>query len=414
MDLRSNPRLPTFAFRLCSYLNAMQLPTGKAGVDSLVSADGGALIKSVLTPADNDMVAWYAAETADTVVIAIAGSSQLSHASATMSGYAGRITDSRSNPQNSYFEARAEALINTLAALGYPTGKRWVLTGHSLGGALCEIITVDRVASGYRNLTTVCTFGACKPTDTEGARHLAIESRCRWMNTDDPVPLVCPTTEDTLSILLAYSWWTCQRFGNFVHGPDGIGLSPQAVLSPAILPVDALMNASGSLAGWLLAVDGSSSSAHHLTTYLARLSLWIAAHPAPTTLPAAGPAEAPQGSGTRRLLTRQEQQLATNITAFQQRQNQGEVAVPPTQLFRVRRLGRIFTVTFGEEVIAVNGNRRGAHQLARTFNAAFRSLQHQAVVDTTNLQQQLAEYLGLAVDAGSGFLPTMNTTLPTA
>jgi len=414
MDLRSTPRLPAFAFRLCSYLNAMQLPTGKAGVDTLVSADGGPLTKSTLTPATADDPAWYAAETADFVVVAIAGASQLSHATATMSGYAGSITDSRTNPQNAYFRARATALENALAALGYTEGKQWVMAGHSLGGALAEIITADRVQAGLRNSTCLCTFGAPKPFDVEGARQVAIERRARWMASDDPVPLVCPTTDDTLSILLAYSWWTCQRFGNFCHGADGISISPQAVLTPAVLPADAQMNASGSLAGWLLAVDGSSSSGHHLTSYLARLSLWLQQHPGAQPLPSAGPAEPPAGSGNRRLLTRQEQQLAANITAFQHRQNLGEPSLPAQQVFNVRRFGRTFTVTFGGEVVAVSGSRRGAHQLARTFNAALRSLQHQAVVDTTNLTEQFREYLSLATDAASGFSPTMNTTLPTA
>jgi hypothetical protein len=345
-------------------------------------------------------------------VIAVSGCSQLEHASRTMDAYAGDIGMSINSPENDYFIELADTILSDVAGKGILDRERLLLVGHSLGGcAVCimlDKLTTQRIAPRSKCLT----FGAPKLGNIYQISRLNPLPVRRWMMSDDPVPLLPPTTADTLTVLLRYSPRAVQRFARFVQPAGGVQITPQLVLSNAILPSDAATNFAASLAGWFLALDGSSQSAHHITSYAARIAHWNATNIVGTqTVVRGGGMEEPNPPAPREVTKAQQQTVAT-ITALQERQNAGQVVIPTRAVVRAVRQGAVWAIIFGETTIAVTPNRRQAQGDARLLNEFLRRLQRTAMVDPSSLLSTMTEYLEAASDPAGGFLPVMNTVLP--
>lgn len=411
MDLRLHPRQPAVAFRLASYLNQIANLNAAATAATWLREDNGPVLRTVARDATPGMVRWWAGETAEIVLVVLAGCSQLAHSQDYMAGCAGNIIDSRTQPVNATLARQAGETLSVLEASGFTRAKRTIFAGHSLGGAIAEVMIGDRITDGLRAVSQVCTFGAPKPGNSTLARLVDTVERARWMSSDDPVPILPPTVDDTPFVLLAYALWSVIRFGNFVHPSGGISINPQGQINQAVLPPDALLNVSGSLAGWLLAIDGSSSSGHHITSYMGRLSLWLAAHPTPVAVPQGGPREQPNATGNSRIVNAERVRVTNAIRESADSRPSEHVQIPDTRLVRVRREGALYLVVWNENVIATASRRRTAQGLARRLNDTLRSLQHQPLINLPELRAQLTAYLDAAASPSGGFSPVLATSL---
>lgn len=412
MDLRLHPRYPPLAQRVAVLLSYLQSADPKGTLDAAVASDTLQSIRSIYQPATADTPSWYAASSGGVSLLLIGGCTLLTHAADTMSGYSGSLLSALVDPVNDYFTERGNAIMADCAANNFLTDVTTVLAGHSLGGAIAEYILGTRPDRGLAQGSHLITFGAPRYGNEQQARINDVDYRARYMNSDDPVPLLPPSLADTLGIALAFSVRELIRFGGFVHSSGGVQLTPSAVLSQATLPSDAAMNGTASIVGWYLALDGSSSSAHHITAYAARLALYISQHPPITPAPVAGGSQERLGTDNRRHFTQAQQRMATAVNQLEARQNAVPVAIPQVQLFTTRRVGRTFLVEFGDTTIAISGTRRAAHHLARAGNDFIRTMQHQPLVEPDALVSQLTDYLALAADPDSGFRPTLNTRAP--
>lgn len=236
--------------------------------------------------------------------------------------------------------------------------------------------------------------------------------RVRWFCEDDPVPLLPPSPDLLPALLLVRSPIELARFTNFIHPRGGTELNVNGTFSKRVLPELATLNATASLAGWLLAVDGSSTSGHHLTTYQARLAYWLQQNPAanPDAIELAA-AEEP-GAQTRGQLTTQQRQSSKALGVISDNQGRPEVDLPAGSIFHYERVGKFHLVTFNGQTVVATSRERSARAVARRGNEWLRVLQRQAIVMTDELAAQFTEYLRKAQTAEAGFTPLMNVRLP--
>lgn len=412
MQLAGTGSLPARALRLANMLARVTQPNPKDGLDAMVAEDTLQPVFSVYESATTTCPAFYAARSGDTTIVLIAGCTIWSHASAVIEEYSGGYFDSLTLPVNKLWSECADRITSILHTNALDVGSDWVLVGHSFGGTIATYMLQSRITEGNGATTWATTFGSPKYGNTTQAQGLTNANLARWFGSDDPVPLVPPTTQDSIAVAVVFSLRELTRFGNFVQPAGGLQITPAGEITSAIVPASASMSTVMSLTGWLLAIDGSSASGHHIAAYQARLALWITNHPTVNNPPAQGGGVLRVTNDNRRVVNAAEQRAFQQLQDLAERQNAQPVLIPPAQLFRVRRDGRTYIVTFGDTVVSVSPHKSGAHQLARTWNAALRSLQHQPLVETDDLLQQLQAYTDVAADPDSGIRPTLNTHLP--
>lgn len=412
MDLLETPKKPEFALHVAEIIGVLSNPNSAGAIDLRLASDSSAPVTSVYTPADDTFPPWYAANVGNLSVLFVGGCSVLGHATSTIDGYRGDLISPIQEPVNGYFHILATFIFDTVRLQGYLNSPNNLLVGHSMGGALCEHIAARLVNLNMGSTVRVCTFGAPKPGGLSFAGIVNQVERARWFTSDDPVPLLPPTPDLLPSLLLANNVLALARFANFVHPAGGIQITPAAELQKRTLPENASINASASLAGWLLAVDGSSSSGHHISTYVTRLGHWMHLHPEPNQpLPETAPTEV-AGELPAVSMKQLRKNVTTDLADLSRAQNSETVAIPPNAGFKYLRIGRSHLVTFNGTAIAVTSRERSARSLTKHANGWLRSLQKQAVVMSDELAAQFVQYLQTAQTPGAGFTPVLNTRLP--
>lgn len=283
--------------------------------------------------------------------------------------------------------------------------------GHSLGGACAELLTCYRELAGYSAQTFGTTFGGVKWTTGPAAKNFG--RRCqRWMNDTDPVPLVpfgvstCPT------VIAEYHLWILNAFLQYRHCSGGLNLNDDGTFEDAILPENATVRDVVNMAAWLLSVETQGIAGHAMSEYYERL---VAASDRATDVfqgysGEGGSYEAPE-TRTSRYYNQIEARVATTVSNQQAAQNAAVLSIPPDQLFRVVRQGRLYVVAFGSSTVALTACRRTARSLCRQFNQALRHLQSTAFVDPASFLSRLEEYFGQAANTSGAFTPVMQTQL---
>lgn len=412
MDLSLPSKSPRLALAVAELLNAVQSPAGAQLIDSRLSTAIGETPVSVHVQATNQTPAWYAARCGGYSFLLIGGCSAMSHASGVVDGFRGVFLGPVDEPVNAYVRDVGERIKGEALANGLLAGPDLILAGHSLGGSAAEHVAYSLLQSRGGAALRLLTFGAPKPGGPLFAAAVADIDRTRWFCTDDPVPLLPPTADLLPGILLAHTPIELMRFNNFVHPRGGCEISVEANIGKGVLPQLATLNATASLAGWLLAVDGSSSSGHHLTTYQSRLAYWIQQHPetSPTSIEVAV-AEEP-GDVTRTQVGQQQKQAGRLLSALASDALDEPTVIPQGAKFLYQRSGRFHLVIFNGRTVVATSRERSARKVAREGNEWLRTLQRQAVVMTDELAAQFVTYLQLATSEKSGFTPRMNNKLP--
>lgn len=412
MDIDRNPADPAVAYDFAQLLLALQGPSPQQAVDALIDGGQGILLGSTYLADTPTAPRRYIGRTPLKTLVAVGGCTLATHAQATIDGYRGTTHDGAGNVVNAYFREQADALIGTVEAGGGWGTQRTLLLGHSLGGSIAEHVARYRNLQGRGDSVRVCTFGAPRPGSEVFASECAVTSRARWMTADDPVPLLPPGLRDELALIVGQSPTAILRFERFVHPVGGRSLYPDGSIRAEEQPTLAQLSPAGSLVGWLLAVDGSSVSGHHVSTYLARLALWRQQHPGTTgTVPPAAPAEARE-ERTTRLVTIAQREGAAAINAIQLRQNQSKPTLPAERIVRAIRAGGIWLVVWQNETITVTPHKKTAKGIAKVLNEFLIRLQRQALVRPEELVQQMQAYLAAAAAADGGFTPKLSTAIP--
>lgn len=329
-----------------------------------------------------------------------------------MQGYVGGLTDSISQPDNVYFLTAAFVITDALFKGPAPWPTTLYVGGWSLGGAVGTIMPmfIRQRAPNIGKIYTH-TFGAPRIGGPTMTAHLeAASTLTRWMNDNDPVPLLPPRVLDFPAVLPLFGLRGALRADNFIEPAGGVSIDRNGVLTPAINPQAAAASFTASLAQWLLDLDRDENADHFITEYMLRL---VAAEAIQTQkghldvgareLPIHTPAQAVTAEGRH---------LAAQINDLQRQQGEPAVVIPKEFLFKPVRLSGTWYVKMGAEILVTVGSKRGARAFARAGNAWLRELQSRAVVSSTALLEQLKAYLEAASTSGSGFAPTMNVLPP--
>lgn len=286
------------------------------------------------------------------------------------------------------------------------------VVGYSAGGAIAVALKDKWIAAGSVVKSRAITFGSPRTGNADMKMALSRSSITRWMNDNDPVPLIPPRILDVPGLLLTSNFLTITRYGNYVHQAGGIEISATGITSPRILPTLASIHATTSLLSWLIGIENDMASGHAIDAYVTRLLLAesLAPRPAEQNV-AAAPAEVANVMD-RRGHNRQEDRVITAINNAGHGQNIPSLFIPPQTLFRAVRINRIWNVTFGDQIIASSPIEKRARSLARSGNAFLRKLPRQALVNPDALATQFISWLTAAIDPMSGIVPTINIGLP--
>lgn len=359
-------------------------------------------------PASRDNPAWYIGGNQNYAVFFGAGASEVSQGDSLLSGYGRGNAQAPTTGINSYLTSMVRTLAGTIGIRPLIGSDKILFAGHSLGGAMALAAHAFIKAANFTGRRKAITFGSPRTGDDNFLTLMEGEEVTRWMNDDDPVPLIPPLLTQVPTLALAYPFqafvnWSFQR-----HAQGGLEIKADSTMTERLLPSAAVINPGTSLAAWLIELATDAIGSHSVATYHARLKgipegLPVRQRRRPDELPPEPPRQQEPH------VVREEVRLAVDrIIRRGNAQNQGPIILPPRQIFRnVSRDGKWYCV-FGDIVISYGPTRRKSGLLAQRGNAFLRKLQRQSVVDPTALVHAWVSYLIAAQDPASGIRPVLS------
>lgn len=402
----------TSALKLTSMLRLIQTQNAQGLLDGFVNAETGQAVNSFLFQNQPDYPSFYYAQSAGNTLLLINGVENLAMALAFYNGSVAGVNVLPRNQINSWCSAAAQFIAGALQNRHFLTPGNFYIAGYSAGGSIAEYYAAQFVnALGIQPVRI--SFGAPKAGGVNFYGPLANTNfALRWMNSDDPVPLIPPYQFPANSVYALGNpvWMT--RAASYIHGSSGVSVNADGTYTTNAIPTQASFNPSVSIASWMFGLDGAPTGSHSLVEYARRIQLLIASfrQNQPQRVNE-GPVEEPNPVG-RREANAQAEEMASVIFATGAAQNAQPVTIPSGQPFFAFRTGRIWQVGFGSSVVAIGPTKKRARAMANAGNAMLRHLQSQGVVDPNAVLDRLNEYLQLASSPTGGFTPVMNITNP--
>jgi hypothetical protein len=404
----SNPNMALFHATQIAKLRSLG---PQANIDSALMADLPNNFSSVFFPPSGQMVAMYIGGDNSRKVVYLDGITTLGQAAALVDGYWTAFMLPGSPPLNAWFQSLLPTIMGRIALATVFTPEYLDVVGYSAGGALATAVMYQLKRQQTTMKMKLITFGSPRPGGRIVRDTIASSPVARWMTPGDPIPLIPPRIQDANALALAFSPVQWITFSNTVHTHGGLEVNAAGEITDAVLPSQAVVNASSSLASWFLAENDDTGNDHAIFRYMANLQAALSGPPG--TRPHSvdvGPAEVPDDN-KRRGVNQERDRVITAISDQQGRQNIQPVVVPGPVLFTPVRLGRVWAVGFGDQIVAQGVHEKTCRHICRAGNDFLRSLPKQAIVDVTALQGQLEAFLALAQDPSQGFSPTIKTTL---
>lgn len=286
------------------------------------------------------------------------------------------------------------------------------LCGHSLGGALCLPMALLHTTAAPGNTVKIVSLGAPKAVKPQWMNRINNAFICRWMNDDDPVPLVYPLPDDDFLLAMVSGLRFSLYASEFTQSRGGLELDANGNESAQLLPRRAALNTVGNLAAWLYAIQQRNPHPHNLNEYRRRLSLHLPADPAAMEQPV----ETSRG-GIISPLTLTEirrQNSATGRAVFAQSRGQSSapLVIPPSKIFRKLKIGGVWYTSFGDKLIAIGPSRRKAGNLAVRGNEFISGLLRQGLVSPEAMVNQWADFVEYARNPLNPISPHLKTDLP--
>lgn len=285
--------------------------------------------------------------------------------------------------------------------------------GWSLGGCAAYLLPFQQRSTELPILTyRLNTYGMPRPvTSHDAARYDIRMDHVRWMNNDDPVPLLPPRVTDFPAILPAFGVQAAIRASEFVQPRGGVSINAGGVWRGAELPTAADGNFVPALANWLLAWDNGDRIPHAISEYIGRLNAALLAATPHQHIDTAR--REPEDRPGARDINANERRFVEQVNALSKQQNTLPFSIPPRMRFKAQRVGRVWYVIFNETIVATPGLKRAAKRVARQGNAWLDSLQTLAVVDPDAFGLAFRDYLLNAANPTGGFSPVLQVTQPT-
>ena len=367
----------------------------------------GPLVQFSYSPLVGDQPAWFAARNGTNAYVGIDGMSTAAQAAGLVNGYFGGLLSAIANPTNVWLNDLAILVAQTIQLSGFRYARDTVIGGWSLGGALAELIVGQLYTPASNDFLHYCTFGSPRPCGPALATVMGTARGVRWMNDQDPVPLIPPRLQEAPLLAITYSPREMLRVQQFVQPSGGVQIDAAGGVSEQVLPTAASVNASFALSGWMIGLDTGGQNQHAVILYQRRLAALAAALARSGNFaPRTAPRESTGANG--RTAHNEEARIAgERLRAAGENQNAVEPRTPTDRLLHAIRIGSVWVVTLDDNVVAIGPEKKRARGLARIGNDFLRRLQRQAVVEVSELTTQLKNYLADATQGGNGWIPTI-------
>lgn len=408
MSLLEPVKYPATAKKLAEMLIKISLANGGEAVRDALATELGGNVAHSFDPRTDARPAFGVFSSDSALFVFVEGCSFIGHGGETARGYIGATDRRNDNPVNPYFRDLAAVVMSRVGTFPSWPSLQIRLIGHSLGGAVVEEVALAMRPFADRGKVQVCTFGAPKSLGRHDALSVSAYPHARWMNTDDPVPLVFPTVQDNPALLIAPGALAMIRAQGFTHPAGGLEILASGTIRAASLPDEARVDAVTNIGAWLWSIDNGMSTPHDLDHYTQRLGLWLARGYLPSEQPRPSSVVEDQEDTSRVNLTRQEQAIVTRVQQRERTQRERILSIPPERLVTIAKVGKFYRCLWGGDMVATTTKARSARKVKNQLNDLLETLLQQGLVDPGTLRSQLALFIEAATTEGSGVSPQMS------
>ena len=316
--------------------------------------------------------------------------------------------------EHPYFVRLATPLAARLrSAPRTPLGPTF-LVGHSLGGCVAQEVAFQLSGQlAAKSGCQICTFGSpkfCHPWKVPSMRLFPI---ARYMNSDDPVPMMYPSSAEYPGVLLSSGIRQVQCANRFTQLQGGLVCWLDGRIAAGDYPPLTGVAWRGAMGAWLWTWEtGEQHGPHALTEYMSRIGRYVDAMHPPAERPRPTERAAPTVEDTSRVMDRQAVVVQQQLIAAEREQRAHPVRIPAANAVTVERRGSVHVVLWGTEVVSVCTRRRTARSLARSLNASLRHMLTQGIVETDAMQAGYDGFFAAARNPASGVTPQLNESLP--
>lgn len=402
--------VPLAAFHVRS-LACLRLADPKAAIDLLLQPLLPGPYLSVFRPATALRPGFFYGGNQQRKVVYFDGCTTASQAVSLVNGYDNVSVAGAFSGRNGYLDACAQDAFTHMSAAGIGDPEHLDLVGYSLGGAIATVM-MERLSVIQSVLKRkLITFGSPRALCTNPGTALATAQIGRWMADADPIPLIPPRVYEAPTIVAQQNPLTIIRWGNYAHTLGGMVVQADGSTFASHVPTSVAIDASLNLGLWYFSLDGGLNGPHSLNNYFASLSAAAAQVATPAQQNLEGETREQGQNEKQKTVSRRQREVETAINLAGNAQNANTVYVPPDRIFDTLRLGRIWYVTFGGEIVITAPIEKRARHIARAGNDFLRSLPKQALVDPVGLLQMMEQFLVASAAPESGFSPQIRTSL---
>jgi len=357
---------------------------------------------------DSDqMPYWHWINSQSFSVFMFTGTNSIAQAANLVSAWSQRVPNDTYPGLPTLMDSMGFRVGSLMTGLGKRPANRVFFVGHSLGGVIAQAAAAMWKRSRPSNAVLSVTFGSPRVGDRRFASTQSQNSNTRWMNDDDPVPLLPPSIPASISYAVGLGNEVIGRWEQFIHGGGGVILDSNGNPAPGELPPLGHIAGGASLANWVLKTAQAGSSAHQMSAYYDRLNQLVnRVAPAMPASVREAPAE-PSRTNDRHTHNAQTDAFIATIVHTGALQQNGPLIVPLDRPFKTIKFDGLWWVTFGGQLVAVGPTRKRAGRMAVLGNDFLRRIQRQAGVDTVALKQLFGEYLDAASIPDNGFSPVI-------
>lgn len=395
---------------LLDVVAALDARNGYSLVPSALAALGGGPFSNRLIPRVPPAPAWLWCDTGDQVIVAASGISTPGDGLGVFASTLQPLSGPQAWKALASAVSVAQGMLAELRPLFLNGPRRWVLSGHSYGGALLAALAGLLGELRAVEDLQLLTFGSPRPGDSSLASYLTRYTVRRLMNTGDPVPRFPPHLTEAPTMTLLVPFGVALQWSRYLQPAGGLVLGNDGGLVVAELPAATLPVADAELLSWALSDRCFYATAHRVGEYQRRLSLAVAGSQSFTssTLPGSRPEASAE-------LTQQAFQAAAAVasavlTSLEVRP-MAQGYIPPD--FRAKAV-RLVTGDYGVQwftgTIMMGHNRTNARSLANKLNLFLRVMQGAASADHTAFNAALASYWTVCTEASLGFNPPLVVT----
>lgn len=397
---------------LADIIASLREPNQSDAIQAKLVAEMGPLSVYGYFPISGEIPAFVVGCNQTTGLVCVDGMSTLAQATGLAAGYAGGLLDSITDPVNQYIVDRANDLITAIGFAKFQKRANNIIAGWSLGGALAEQVSAVYRSQQDGTFTHYVTFGSPRIGGPSQNAAISRAAGMRWMNDQDPVPLIPPHLSESFLYTATLSARQALRISHIGQPAGGYQITAAGTGSAQEIPTGSTWGGTISIAAWALGQDSDGQNQHAIILYQRRLAAMAAADARDANRSIQTAPTESVSDLSRRAYSEANARVNRAYRSAGQQQTSVPQELPPSRSMRAYKIGSEWVVYFGDNLIAVGPEKKRARALARVGNDFLRRLQLQSLVEVDELESCLTAYLVDASIDGNGWTPPIATEIP--